>query len=226
MAAHHTLARVWFGVSATALLLWPAGASAASPAGGCPPGHERVVRAWLSAATPEAAGIKERVRAEIVNVWSHAGVHLHWLDPIGDASDTSALRIVIQDTEAKTADARRTPVLAWIMFAGGKPGTIIRASTHAAHSVLERSVEARATRGSAVHVEAFRQLVARAIGWAIAHEIGHHLSGSAQHDTVGLMRPHFEGREFQHPDTGSTVLSAVSIRRLQARLDTCMRSAP
>lgn len=201
-----------------------ASASAASRSAGCPFGAARVIRAVLAAATPDAARLKLHVRDEVTEIWLQAGIQFEWLDAV--MPHDSALRIVIQDAEEIRLRTRGVPVLAWIMFANERPGNIIRASINAAHSVLSRTAEAQTTRGSRVYVERYRHLLARTVGWSIAHEIGHYVLDSTRHDVTGLMRPRFGARELQNPQLASITLGPHSEQRLEARLATCARVAP
>jgi hypothetical protein len=61
------------------------------------------------------------------------------------------------------------------------------------------------------------QFLARALGRVIAHELGHILLQSVEHD-VGLMRPVQDGRELLSPDRATFWLSAPDLARLRANI--------
>jgi hypothetical protein len=61
------------------------------------------------------------------------------------------------------------------------------------------------------------QFLARALGRVIAHELGHILLQSVEHD-VGLMRPVQAGRDLLSPDRATFWLSAPDLARLRANI--------
>jgi hypothetical protein len=61
------------------------------------------------------------------------------------------------------------------------------------------------------------QFLARALGRVIAHELGHILLQSGEHD-VGIMRPVQTGRDLVSPDRATFSLSAPGLARLRANI--------
>jgi hypothetical protein len=61
------------------------------------------------------------------------------------------------------------------------------------------------------------QFLARMLGRVIAHELGHILLQSVEHD-VGLMRPVQAGRDLLAPDRATFWLSAPDLARLRANI--------
>jgi hypothetical protein len=68
------------------------------------------------------------------------------------------------------------------------------------------------------------QFLARALGRVIAHELGHILLQSAEHD-VGIMRPVQAGRDLLSPDRATFSLSAPDLARLRANIHAVAASA-
>jgi hypothetical protein len=111
-------------------------------------------------------------------IWRRADVALRWR---ADAPPP-AVRVVFDDPPP--ARPGRALAIGWIAFAGDAPESIIHLSYANAIQLLEDS--------SAV-VGPLKPwdrdtLVARALGRALAHELGHYLLGSKAHTAAGLMR--------------------------------------
>jgi len=68
------------------------------------------------------------------------------------------------------------------------------------------------------------QFLARALGRVIAHELGHILLQSVEHD-VGIMRPVQAGRDLLSPDRARFSLSAPDLARLRANIHAAAASA-
>lgn len=145
---------------------------------------------------PEAVA---RVVAEARSVWKPYAV---------DIAATSSTAAVVPDrldgsaVEELTLNITdRVPVtgqwktgdpfgLGWIEFAGSRPLNIINVSTSAAANLVNKARWA----GRAVDLlpdTVREQLTVRALGLAVAHEIGHYLLRSTAHTRGGLMRAQF-----------------------------------
>jgi hypothetical protein len=139
--------------------------------------HARLPRDFVQAVAREAAA-----------VWTAAGTELAWA--ISLQSDAMLrvrpdLNVVLARRCLKTeATNRRVPV-ASIQFFEGRPTSRVCVSLAAANALLdhEPTLEPRLR-----HWALRRRMLARMIGRAIAHEIGHYLFASVDHTPQGLMR--------------------------------------
>ena len=138
-----------------------------------------------------------------------------------DASDHSRggsddeLHLVV--TERAQFDAAGAPALGWISFVKpGQPLNLITVSVAAARTLMAR--EAWMGRPFP-QLPAFIQqdLIARAISWSVAHEIGHYLLQSNSHSPYGLMRDSIDAREIADLRTGAFRLDRESQAFLAAK---------
>jgi len=115
-------------------------------------------------------------------IWREAGIAVAWRAG-GAAPD---LRVVFDDP-APVAPDRRSITLGWLVFDDNVPAPTIHLSYANTVRLLEESL------GYVGSVDAMKPwqrdtLVARALGRAVAHELGHYLLGSKVHTQNGLMR--------------------------------------
>jgi hypothetical protein len=122
-----------------------------------------------------------RICAEAEAIWAPAGIALEWNR---DASKGDARRLVIE----VTIDDRRAPVgrdsaLGWLKFTSHGPDRVIHLSRASAEGLL------RSTPGlNGATYASHEALIARALGRALAHELGHYILRSKVHTRHGLMR--------------------------------------
>jgi hypothetical protein len=122
-----------------------------------------------------------RICAEAEAIWAPAGVAFEWNR---DASTDDAHRLAIE----VTIDDRRAPAggddaLGWLTFAGNRPDRFIHLSRATAEGLL-RDLPILNDATITTH-EAF---IGRALGRALAHELGHYIFRSKVHTPRGLMR--------------------------------------
>jgi len=122
---------------------------------------------------------------EAAAIWREAGVRLAWQR--GRTVVPSALRVIIGGGHsAPTADGRLP--LGWIAFDNDVHGTSqIYLSFPNAVDLLAGS-HVGSTSIAIMPTKERDLLLSRAMGRALAHEIGHYLFGSKQHAADGLMR--------------------------------------
>jgi hypothetical protein len=122
-----------------------------------------------------------RICAEADAIWAPAGVAFEWNR---DASKDEAHRLTIE----VTIDDRRTPAggddaLGWLTFAGNSPDRVIHLSRPTAEGLL------RDWPGlNDATITTHEALIGRALGRALAHELGHYIFRSKVHTRRGLMR--------------------------------------
>lgn len=119
---------------------------------------------------------------EAAAIWKPLGVEVR-LDASPTAGeDARVVRVVLTDEPAPhdVVDQR----LGWIRFsAAGEPESVIHLSRTAALDLLDSLPTLR------VRPDAYRDvLLARVLGRALAHELGHYLLESKGHTPAGLMR--------------------------------------
>jgi hypothetical protein len=159
-----------------------------------------------------------RIGAEAKAIWAPAGIALEWNR---DASKNEASRLVIE----VTIDDGRGPVdrdgaLGWLTFTGDDPDRFIHLSRAAAEELL------RSRPGlSDGTVTSHEALIGRALGRALAHEVGHYILRSKVHTRRGLMRAVFSSdRAFAFSRDGFELSSqerATAIGHLRMELACC-----
>ncbi|HWF86592.1 MAG TPA: hypothetical protein VG222_17155 [Vicinamibacterales bacterium] len=139
-----------------------------------------------------------RLLAEAADVWRPNGITFLWVPgpeevaPYGRAGEDgryrpSTLRVSIDYERGDPRRDRLTP-LGWIRFdRPGEPDQVIHVSYANATSLLEASALVVGPVGTMPKLE--RELyLARAMGRALAHELGHYLLASKVHTVHGLMQ--------------------------------------
>jgi hypothetical protein len=168
------------------------------------------------------------VLAEADAVWGGTGLRFLWQpidrDPGGGLSRIASarrfgppvLRVTIGHETHRAKDFR-VP-LGWIVFEDATtPAQEIYVSYNNAVALLERSA------GIVGAIESMpllkRELMlARAMGRALAHELGHYLSASKVHTSKGLMMAVHSAAEFFSPDRQRFTLEAAERQRIVARM--------
>jgi hypothetical protein len=115
--------------------------------------------------------------------------------------------------------------LGGIEFVDDRPSTTLTVSVGAARQL----VSATKWQGRAVSTYppfVANQLMARALGRAIAHEVGHYLLASKRHTRHGLMRAQFSGAELVRGDHALDSLEADQIARLRGRFTERAEAVP
>jgi len=147
----------------------------------------------VSAGAPLSASAMRAMCEETDAIWRAAGVAIVWRAS-GAAPD---LRVVFDD-RAPTPRDGRSVALGWLTFDADVPAPVLHLSYVNALRLLEESS------GVAGPLDAMKPwqretLVARALGRALAHELGHYLLGSKQHAPTGLMRGDRSAAEMFEP---------------------------
>jgi hypothetical protein len=101
------------------------------------------------------------------------------------------VRLIITDQTEATPDAQGRSPLGWIEFVdGGQPAQTITVSARTARMMQQDGRWLGRPLGS-LPFGAGQSFLSRALGRAIAHEIGHYVLRSTAHSSAGLMRAHF-----------------------------------
>ena len=164
-----------------------------------------------------------RFRHEAERVWTALGIDVCWRDartPCDHAAVTLYVRVA-EDVPSAGPSTRRA--LGWIGFSDvGGPGPFIVLSVRRAIELLG-SAE-RAARRLAELPGMVRRLLPRALGRALAHELGHYLLARRAHSRAGLMREAFRPEDLADDRRGAT--DALSSRHALAGVATVRLGAP
>jgi hypothetical protein len=131
---------------------------------------------------------------------------------MGPVTD-DVLTLVVSDKPSREA---AVDSLGWIEFVNGEPQRTISVSRRAASALRDRTV--LAGRRLVELPPAIQNLfLARALGRAAAHEIGHYLLASKTHAPSGLMRAQFATADFIERSPRNFRLSPAELRQLERR---------
>ena len=137
-----------------------------------------------------AQALLDRIYVETDTIWASAGVTFDWQR--GRQNDHSAgkhLVVTIDDSRTPAPEGRQA--LGWITFTPEGPTTAIHLSLASTEDLL-RGVT---TIGSTT-IAGHEMMVGRALGRALAHEIGHYLLQSKLHASHGLMQAIWPSNKF------------------------------
>jgi hypothetical protein len=128
------------------------------------------------------------------------------------------LRLLITDQADATTDARRSPPLGWIEFVDHEqPAQTITVSARAARRMQREGRWLGRPLGT-LPLGSSQTFMARALGRAIAHEIGHYLLRSTTHSPGGLMRARFTVADIMDNSRSHFRLDRDEEARLAVRL--------
>lgn len=170
--------------SLTAAILAAASPAAASPSYSAPP---TVVT--VEAAADVSHSLITMLTQEADAVWRPAGVSLVWQE----GRTRGTLHVVIGHERGNAHD-RMLP-LGWIRFDDNEPLRDIYVSYENAFDLLTQSFGAHSGLERMPRLER-ETLLGRAMGRALAHELGHYLAASKVHTTAGLMQATHTAYEF------------------------------
>src|SRR5262245_19907149 len=127
-----------------------------------------------------------RVLDEAADIWRAAVFTIAWLRDEGEGVRPPPLRVWIGDARGSRINDRAM-ALGWIVFdEDGTPARNIYVSHANAVALLSlaRSLSSR----DRMPIAELETLLGRAMGRALAHELGHFLLASKEHTSKGLMR--------------------------------------
>lgn len=157
----------------------------------------------------------DRVTAEADAIWRAAGLAITWERQTTFIA-SRALHVVFGN-ERGTSTSSAQP-LGWIRFADDQPDPDLYLSYANAISLLELSRGAIGLSHSMTVLERDIYL-SRAMGRALAHELGHYLLASKAHTADGLMKANRSAAEFFSSDRRRFAVTASEWRQVAARLD-------
>jgi len=166
-------------------------------------------------ATDISPSLVERVLAEAGDIWRAAGLTIIWKR---DGRVSSALRLTIGHWANRVRRDETSLPLGWIVFDDdGAPQHAIYVSYTNAHALMDQSRGITGASDKMPRAES-ETLLGRAMGRALAHELGHYLLASKEHSLKGLMRAKRTAAEFFSIDRSRFDLDAGQRAAIAVRL--------
>jgi hypothetical protein len=133
---------------------------------------------------------REELMRETLAPWRTAGAALMWTETLptrpAGLGEPKDLYVFIEADADETADLRHLPMAA-ILFTNGQPTTHV--TVHAGHVARRLATLRLDDRPLAEQPRVIRdRILGRVLGRAVAHEVGHFLFASREHQSTGLMR--------------------------------------
>jgi hypothetical protein len=175
------------------------------------PQHLRVDITVQGASAPPA--LVAAAIAEAADIWAPYDVDIRMSDA-NDGAHDGAVSLVV--TLAPVNRRKETGALGSIIFSGDAPEPLIKLYPEAASALIAAVASAR--RDNIWPAAPGDRVMARVLGRALAHEVGHFLLRSKSHSTAGLMRADQIGSDLMGPDHHGFALSVDEVRRLRSNL--------
>jgi hypothetical protein len=168
----------------------------------------------VSAAPDIPASLVSRALGETDAIWRAAGVEFVWRRA-PEVSASAALHVVIGHDTRPVREAGLP--LGWIYFDESTPGQRIYVSYANVHQLM---LDSPGVTGPQDRMPIFERevLMARALGRALAHELGHYFLASKVHTNGGLMKANRTAAEFFGPDERPFKLDGGQRSLIGARL--------
>jgi hypothetical protein len=156
----------------------------------------------VSVAPEVSATLVSRVLAETDDIWRSSGLTFAWQRAPREAA-AATLHVVIGHDVRPARNGGLA--IGWIVFEDSKPEQEIYLSYSNARQLM---VESPGVVGVVDRMPIMERemLLARALGRALAHEIGHYVLASKAHTLTGLMRSRVTATEFFGPDNRTFAL--------------------
>src|SRR5262245_58598059 len=154
---------------------------------------------------------------EAADIWRAAGIAIVWQQDTGAVAARASVRVTIGNWRGAGMSEDQTMPLGWIVFTDGEPEHEIYVSYSNAITLLDlaRVSAPPSTQMPRAEREA---LLGRALGRAMAHELGHFLLASSAHSTRGLMQARRTATEFFSADRSRFSVDARERASVAARL--------
>ena len=168
----------------------------------------------ISASADVSPSLVGHVVDETNAIWKPAGVTFVWQR---DGQQPSTEVAVAIGHDRGSAQSHIAPI-GWIVFDGGRPERRMYLSIENAVALLDGTRGPREPASEMPLLERETYL-GRALGRALAHELGHYLLADKTHTTTGLMKANFSAAEFFTPDRSRFTLTAAQQAIVAARVD-------
>ena len=169
----------------------------------------------ISAPADVKSSLVDRVTAEADAIWRSAGLTITW-ERQPTRISSRALHVVFGN-ERGNATSSIQP-LGWIRFEADRPAQDVYLSYANAVTLLETSRDAIGLSHAMTILERDIYL-SRAMGRALAHELGHYLLASKAHTADGLMKANRTASEFFSSDRRRFAVAAREWLQIATRLD-------
>jgi hypothetical protein len=168
----------------------------------------------VAAASDISSTLVSRALDETASIWRAAGVEFVWKREPAPFTPAT-LTVVIGHNVRPVREGALA--LGWIYFDESTPGQQLYISYA---NVQQLMLESYGVTGPQDRMPIFEREVymARAIGRALAHELGHYFLASKEHTKNGLMKAHRTATEFFGPDERSFKLDKAQRSLITARL--------
>jgi hypothetical protein len=168
----------------------------------------------VAASSDISSTMVSRALDETASIWRAAGVEFVWKRGPGPFTP-AALTVVIGHNLRPVREGALA--LGWIYFDESTPGQQLYISYANVQQLMR---ESSGVTGPQDRMPIFERevLMARAIGRALAHELGHYFLASKEHTKYGLMKAHRTATEFFGPDQRSFKLDRAQRSVIAARL--------
>ena len=168
----------------------------------------------VSAPPDISPALVSRALAEADAIWRYSGFAFAWQRLPHEAAAATLQVVIGHDVRAVSGGAL---ALGWIVFADSAPLQQIYLSYENAQQLL---VESPGVVGPLANMPLFERetLLSRAMGRALAHEMGHYLLSSKVHTLTGLMRARISAAEFFGNDNRRFKLDNGQRSSITARL--------
>jgi hypothetical protein len=166
---------------------------------------------WRTAVLP--AQFREAALEEAAAIWQPYRLCCRWVDRGAEVTLTI-------DDEAMLAGPHTPFVtsLGWVAFLDGRPDRVLHVSVPGVRQFI-RDLRVGGQSIDDLPARIRHIVMARVLGRAAAHEIGHYLLASAEHSRYGLMRPTFGAWEAASPERVWYRLEPIQVRTLESRTD-------
>jgi hypothetical protein len=155
-----------------------------------------------------------RITAEADAIWRSAGLSINWEYQSARAA-VGTLHVIVVNDRANAGSYLQP--LGWIRFDADAPTAELYLSYANAVALLDMSHNAVSLTHNLTILERDTYL-GRALGRALAHEVGHYLLASKAHTADGLMKASRTAWEFFSPDRRRFGVAPSEWRQIAARL--------
>jgi len=173
-----------------------------------PPGPPPALTVCLAMSHSVAAAARREgvVLEEVEAIWRPMGVAVR----LGGRTDAPCDRLIAVrlDLEATPEDASNEAALGWVPFVGGNARQLVYLRVSRARTMLYAVSPGKRPGGMT------DLLVAKLLGRTLAHELGHVLLNSRDHDTTGLMRSRYHAQDVLRDPPADYTLDAEQRARL------------
>ena len=141
-----------------------------------------------------------RAKSEVMRIYRDAGVDVTWMDPATvESAGAFAIQLLVRLRAVNASGS---------VMGRAIGGTHDSGSAFVYYDRVLRSAHER------------EQDVARLLGVAMAHEMGH-LVLPAGHSPSGIMRPNWDGDDLRHIASGSLQFTTVQANAIRAKVSGC-----